>query len=217
MRFDNSQEGKLGATQVAPQQSKDVRNLQNDKPLFPMQVLLHCIGLKVRNNLQSMIIHMNINHKRYIKVKRILFLFIAISVSTCSTYSQNKTIKGRVISDQLETLPGVLIAINDTLVVGKTDVNGFFQIDIPLTVNKIFFKYVGLEQTNIELIDKCDKVEVIMMLSGTYDFTALDKVDILRWKRFNKLPRLHKEAFEKGMFKTEKACYKQEFLANSKE
>ena len=135
----------------------------------------------------------------------------------CSTYSQNKTIKGRVISDQLESIPGAIIAINDTLVVGKTDVDGFFQIDIPITVNKIFFKYVGLEPTNIELVDKCDTVEVIMILSGTYDFMTLDKVDKLRWKRFKKLTILHKEAFEKGMFKTEEACYKQEFIAYNKE
>ncbi len=135
----------------------------------------------------------------------------------CSTYSQNKTIKGRVISDKLESIPGALIAIDDTLVVGKTDVDGFFQIDIPITVNKIFFKYVGLEPTNIELVGKCDKVEVIMMLSGTYDFITLDKVNKLRWKRFKRLPRLHEEAFEKGMFKTEEACYKQEFITYSKE
>ena len=150
-------------------------------------------------------------------MKKILFLFIVINVSMCSTYSQNKTIKGRVISDQLESIPGAIIAINDTLVVGKTDVDGFFQIDIPITVNKIFFKYVGLEPTNIELVDKCDKVEVIMMLSGTYDYITLDKIDKLRWKRFKKLPRLHEEAFEKGMFKTKDACYKQEFIAYSKE
>lgn len=51
-----------------------------------------------------------------------------------------------------------------------------------------------------------------MMLSGTYDFITLKKVDRLRMKRFKKLPKLHKEAFEKGIFKTDKACYKQEII-----
>jgi hypothetical protein len=54
------------------------------------------------------------------------------------------------------------------------------------------------------------------MLSSTYDFMTLKKVDRLRMKRFNKLPELHKEAFEKGIFKTENACYTQEFIPHNK-
>ena len=145
-------------------------------------------------------------------MKNILIIFIVLSVSTYSLYSQNKTIKGRVISDQLETIPGVLIIINDTIEVGKTDINGFFQINIPVSEKKLLFRYVGLEPTTIELLDKYDEVEVVMMLSGTYDFITLKKVDRLRMKRFKKLPKLHKEAFEKGIFKTDKACYKQEII-----
>jgi len=155
---------------------------------------------------------MNIDHKKDNEMKKILIIFIVLSVSTCNLYSQNKTIKGRVISDQLETIPGVLIIINDTIEVGKTDTNGFFQIDIPVSEKKILFKYVGLEPTTIEFIDKCDEVEVVMMLSGTYDFITLKKVDRLRMKIFKKIPELHKEAFEKGIFKTDKACYTQEFM-----
>jgi len=155
---------------------------------------------------------MNIDHKKDNVMKNILIIFIVLSVSTYSLYSQNKTIKGRVISDQLETTPGVLIIINDTIEVGKTDINGFFQINIPVSEKKILFRYVGLEPTTIELLDKYDEVEVVMMLSGTYDFITLKKVDRLRMKRFKKLPKLHKEAFEKGIFKTDKACYKQEII-----
>lgn len=141
-----------------------------------------------------------------------LIIFIVFSVSTCSLYSQNKTIKGRVIDDNLETLPYVSILINDTVEVGRTDLNGFFQIDIPISEKKISFMFVGVDPTTIKLVDKCDEVEVVMMLSSTYDFITLKKVDRLRMKRFQKLPELHKEAFEKGIFKTENACYTQEFI-----
>ena len=55
-----------------------------------------------------------------------------------------------------------------------------------------------------------------MMLSGTYDFMTLKKVDRLRMKRFKKLPKLHKEAFAKRIFKTDKACYSQEFISSYK-
>lgn len=145
-------------------------------------------------------------------MKKLLIIFILLSFSTCSIYSQNKTIKGRVISEFLEKLPGVSIMINDTVEVGKTDLNGFFQIQIPISVKKLLFRSVGLDPAAIELVDKCDEIEVVMMLSGTYDFITLKKVDRRRMKRFKKLPELHKEAFEKGMFKTDTACYKREFI-----
>ena len=146
-------------------------------------------------------------------MKKLLIIVILLSISTNILYSQNKTIKGRVISEFIETLPGVSIMINDTIAVGKTDLNGYFEINVPISVKKIFFASVGLDPTCIELIDKCVEVEVVIMLSGTYDFITLKKVDKLRKKRFKKLPKLHKEAFEKGLFKTDKACFLQEFIS----
>lgn len=145
-------------------------------------------------------------------MKKLLIIFIVLNVSTYSLYSQNKTINGRVISEFFETMPGVSIMINDTVEIGKTDLNGFFQIDIPISVKKILFGSVGLDSATIELVDKCDEVEVVMILSSTYDFIALKKVDRLRMKKFKKLAELHKEAFEKGIFKTDKACYTQVFI-----
>lgn len=145
-------------------------------------------------------------------MKKLLIIFIVLCVSICSLYSQHKTIKGRVISDQFDILIGVPIMINDTVEVGKTDINGFFQIEMSVSEKKISFKFVGLDPATIELVDNCDEVEVVMMLSSTYDFRSPKKVDRLRMKRFKKLPELHKEAFKKGIFKTDKACYTQEFI-----
>jgi len=144
-------------------------------------------------------------------MKKLSILFIAFTASTCSLYSQNKTIKGRVISDQFDILIGVSILINDTVEVGRTDLDGFFQLDIPVSEKQILFKDVGLEPTIIELVDECDKIEVVIMLSSTYDFITLKRVDRKRKKRYKKLPEIHKQAFEKGIFKTESACYKREF------
>jgi len=144
-------------------------------------------------------------------MKKILIIFIVLNVSICSLYSQNKTIKGRVISEFFETLPGVSIMINDTVEVGRTDLNGYFQIDIPVSEKKILFGSVGLDLTKIELVDKCDKVEVVMILSSTYDFITLKRAERKRKKRYKKLPEIHKQAFEKGIFETEYACYNREF------
>lgn len=149
-------------------------------------------------------------------MKKLVIIFIVLFVSNCSLYSQNKTIKGRTITDQFETMSFVSIMINDTIEVGRTDLNGFFQIDIPVSEKRILFRSVGLEPAIIELVDTCNEVEVVMMLSGTYDFMTLKKVDRLRMKRFKKLPELHKEAFTKGIFKTDEACYTQEFIPHYK-
>jgi len=145
-------------------------------------------------------------------MKKLLIILIALNVSIYGLYSQNKTIKGRIIDEDFETLPYMSIVINDTVVVGKTDLNGFFQIEIPDSVKKISLSYLGYEPTAIELADTCDEVEVVMILSSTYDFIPLKKVDKLRMKRFKKLPELHKKSFEKGLFKTNKACYTQAFF-----
>ena len=176
-----------------------------------MQVLLYCIELQVRQNRQNTIILMNIYPKNDNKMKKLVIIFIVISVSICGLYSQNKTIKGRVINEFLETT-GMFIMINDTIKVGEADLDGFFQIEIPDSVKKILFKYVGIEQATIELADTCDEVEVVMMVGFSYDFMTPKKIDKLRMKRFKMLPELHKEAFEKGLFKTDKACYTQEFI-----
>ena len=146
-----------------------------------------------------------------IGMRKLLILFIVISVSISSVYSQNNTIKGKVISDQFDILPGVFIMINDTVKVGTTDLDGFFKLDIPTSVKKISFKYVGVDPTTIEFLDKCDKIEVVIMLTSTYDFITLKRAERKRKKRYKKLPEIHKQAFEKGIFETEYACYKREF------
>ena len=144
-------------------------------------------------------------------MKKLLIIFIVLGILTSSLYSQNKTIKGRVIDDNLETLPYVSIVINDSVEIGKTDLNGFFQIDIPVSEKKILFESIGLDPTTIDLVDKCDKIEVVMMLSGTYDFITLKRVDRKREKSYKKLPDIHRQAFEKGIFETEYACYNRKF------
>lgn len=145
-------------------------------------------------------------------MKKLLIICLVFSVSTSSLYSQNKIIKGRVASNQFDILNGVSITINDTVEVGRTDLNGFFQINVPVSERKILFRGVGLEPAIIEIVDTCNDLEIVMLLSSTDDFITLRKADRLRKKRFKKIPELHKEAFDKGIFKTAKACYVQEFI-----
>ncbi len=145
-------------------------------------------------------------------MKKLLILLIVFGFSAGSLFAQTKTLKGRVIDDFLEALPYALIKVNDTVEVGKTDLNGYFQIEISASVKKLSFDTIGLDLASIKLSDDCNDVEVVMMLTGSFDFMSLKKVDRLRMKRFKQLPDLHKQAFEKGIFKTENPCYTQEFI-----
>lgn len=144
-------------------------------------------------------------------MKKLLIIFIVLGVSTSSLYSQNKIIKGRVISEDFEAVIEASIMIKDTVEVGRTDINGFFQIDIPISVKKILFESVGLDPVTIEIVDKCENNEVIMMLTGTNDFVTLKHAERKRKKRYKKLPEIHKQAFEKSIFETKCACYNRTF------
>ncbi|GAB3325441.1 hypothetical protein GCM10027511_34370 [Hymenobacter humi] len=102
--------------------------------------------------------------------------------------------------------------INDTIIVGKTDLDGAFQIDVPVSVKKLLLIDIGMEPASIELTADCDDVEVVMLLRSTHDFITPKQVVRRRRKEFKKLPKLHKAAFEKGLFKKDKGCYTQEFI-----
>lgn len=144
-------------------------------------------------------------------MKIIIALLFIFALSICNLNSQSKTIKGRVITNDLETIPLVSISVKDTVEVGKTDFNGFFQMNIADSEKKISFSSVGCYPTTIELEGECDQIEVVMMLSGGREFTSLRRADKQLKKRFENLPTIHKQAFDMGVFETENACYKREF------
>ncbi|WP_319503661.1 hypothetical protein [uncultured Draconibacterium sp.] len=143
------------------------------------------------------------------KISKILILaslFLSLNLN-----GQNRTIIGRVISEDLETLPGVHIENADNVLFGKTDMDGQFKISIPKETDSLLFRFVGMEWTDIRLKKDCDKVEVVIIYAGTYDFMSLKKIDKIRKKRFDKLPNIHSNALEKGLFTTKTICYEREF------
>lgn len=137
-----------------------------------------------------------------------------LTLLTFRLYGQTRTIVGRVISEDLETLPAVEIHILDNLLIGTTDFEGKFKIQIPKDTYKLIFSFVGMEQTTIQLDNACSTNEVIMMYDGTYDFMSPKKVDKLRLKRFKKLPELHLQAYTKGLFSTKTGCILRTFQFN---
>jgi hypothetical protein len=136
----------------------------------------------------------------------LIILFINLGLN-----GQTRTITGRVVSEDLETLPDVNIQNSEKLLLAKTDLEGRFKISIQQETDKLMFSWLGMELAEIKLQDKCDTVEVVMIYAGTYDFMSSKKIDRLRKKRFDELANLHSNAVKKGLFTTNTICYSRQF------
>jgi hypothetical protein len=122
-----------------------------------------------------------------------------------------KIIKGRILNEDIEPLPGAFIYNQDTVKIGETNINGFFEVNIPEGAKNLIFAYIGFEWMPVVLSDNCDYLEVILLYDGTYDFMSSRKIDRLRKKAFDKLDELHHLAVAKGLFKKDSICYSKKF------
>lgn len=118
---------------------------------------------------------------------------------------------GRIIDQFLESAAAISIFDKDTTEIGKSDFNGYFKISLPEETDKLIFAGVGYEWSTITIPKECNNPEIILFLAATYDFMSPRKVDRLRKREFEKLPELHFQAFQKGLFKTKKNCVIREF------
>ena len=151
----------------------------------------------------------SIYHKYVLTLSMVLF-------SVNSIYSQNRVFQGKVIDEyDFEPLPYADIIINDSIKVGRTGLDGCFQFETSLPVNKLSFRYVGFENAELRLSENCNLIELIMIDWPHRCFMSLRKINKDRRKHYKNLPKLHKEAYEKGIFQSPEACYTQEFLEYS--
>lgn len=127
---------------------------------------------------------------------------------------QTRNLTGKIISYDFEPCIQTKIFNVDTVEIGKTDLTGSFNIAVPSDTKTIIIADVGMEWKRLDLTDTCNNLEVILLPSWTYDFKTPSKVERLRKKEFDKLPTLHKSAFLKGLFKSEKPCYVVNFISH---
>ena len=130
-----------------------------------------------------------------------------------SIFSQNRAIQGVVIDDlDYEPVPYVSIIFNDSII-GMTNLDGSFQIEVPYTVNRLVLgRAIGFEDTEIILCESCNYLEIILFQRPVYDFLSKKQVDKKRKKRFKKIGKIRKEAVKRGIFQSKTPCYKQVFI-----
>lgn len=127
-----------------------------------------------------------------------------------SVFAQ-RTLTGRVLDERMETAMEIKIFDKDTVQLGKSDFNGYFQIELPKNLEKLIFAGMGYEWATITIPKECKTLEIILLLSSTYHYRSSNKIDRIRKKKFDNLTELHSTAFKKDLFKTEKPCFNQEF------
>lgn len=123
-----------------------------------------------------------------------------------------KIIKGIVVDDfDFEPVMFADIRYNDSINIGRTDLNGAFRVIVPDSIKTLTFMSVGFEPMKVELCDD-DYLEVIMISESSDCFLTIDESNEKTKKRFNQLDKLRKEALKRGIFQNKKPCYKQIFV-----
>ncbi len=132
---------------------------------------------------------------------------LAVVLSLGAARAQpTKTLTGRILSDRFEGVPGTEICARDTTVIGTTDMEGYFKIDVPVNSNTLIFRQIGMEWAAVNLSGECSHLEVILLYRPTYCFMSVRRVNRKNFKQFKHLPQLHQEAYEKGLFKSRAPC-----------
>jgi hypothetical protein len=139
-------------------------------------------------------------------LKAVLFLLMLMLSTGTSRAQQTKTLTGRIITEDLEPLPLVNIYALDQTLVGATNLEGYFTIHVAIGTDKLLFKSVGVEGTTVQLREDCRDLEVIIMTDGTYDFMSRRRVNRKRYRRFKALPKMHQQAYKRGIFKAPASC-----------
>lgn len=145
-------------------------------------------------------------------MQRPLILIATLLFLTFDTTAQIRIITGKVIDEDLNPISQVFIQCSDTTLLSRYDINGQFRISLPVDTKSLIISDVGFESASINLTNSCDQLDVVLLPSGTYDFISLKKVDKLRMKQFKKLPELHFAAYQKGILRSDSACYTQNFI-----
>jgi len=145
-------------------------------------------------------------------MKHTSILILTILFWCINLHGQNRTIQGRVLSEELEPLPGLEIKNSKDSVLVATDFQGYFEINISNEIDSLFFHYLGMENTSIKVSPGCRLIEIIILAQGLYHYRSLNRIDRHRKRRFNSIANLHLEAVQKGVFKNKKICYERAFV-----
>mgnify|MGYP000974902577 CR=1 FL=1 len=148
-------------------------------------------------------------------MKQFTFFILSIVCGVLSGYGQSRNITITLIDERLDSVYSNEVKIKGGTVSRTMDFRGPLQVSIPDSVTDITIRGVGYEEALLHLRPGCDHLEVILMFSYIYDFITIKQIDRRRKRRYNKLPALYQQAFQKGVFKSDKQCFDRELVLYS--
>lgn len=84
------------------------------------------------------------------------FLWLALSLNT-SLWAQNRLISGTVLSNEdTQPLVGVSVAVKGTLLGTQTDLDGKFNLQVPVENTKLVLTYVGFTPLEVDIKDRTE-------------------------------------------------------------
>ena len=84
-------------------------------------------------------------------MKAILPIFSIILFTSILCAQESKTITGRIISEDLEPIPKAMIYNMNTTILGTTDVDGYFKIEVPIETNELLIGFIAMEWTSVKI------------------------------------------------------------------
>jgi hypothetical protein len=135
-----------------------------------------------------------------------LAVFIsAIFIANLSS-AQIRTITGTIVDANMEVLPMVNIQNMDTVILGTTEMDGTFEIEVTESTNQLLISFIGMEWQTVQIKPNCDRVNVLLMYDGHYCHRSNKKNERRRRKYLAKQPELLELAYEQKVFGKEKPC-----------
>lgn len=92
-------------------------------------------------------------------MKRLMLVVLVIALTGIS-FAQNLEIRGKIVSDKGESLPGVSIQVKNTTTGTVSDVNGYFSVEAPPDATLIF-SFIGYESQEID-VNGNTSIDVVM-------------------------------------------------------
>lgn len=127
-----------------------------------------------------------------------IFFFLVFSFVS---QAQNQVLNGKVIGQELTPLPAIQIKDEQGILLGETDFDGYFQINLPIDKNKISFQGIDYQTEIITIPKDCSFFQLILLYDWLFDFVSLKKAKKKLLKaRKKELPLLYNEAIKKGVF-----------------
>lgn len=78
-------------------------------------------------------------------MKNILLCFVLIACTTISAFAQNRTVTGRVTSeDEPEGIPGVNVLVKGSMVGSITDIDGNYSVAVPDGSSTLVFSLLAI-------------------------------------------------------------------------